>query len=75
VRFVRALGRDREKPPAARHGGRARTFLRQRCSCVTRSRKWHESKIHVQLLMAVKERHSRIVGDEVEFDLLEAAGA
>jgi hypothetical protein len=29
----------------------------------------------VQLLMAVKERHSRIVGDEVEFDLLEAAGA
>jgi hypothetical protein len=34
--------------------------------------KCHEPKVHVQLLMAVKERHSRIIGDEVEFDLLEA---
>ena len=31
----------------------------------------HESEVHVQLLVAVKERQARIVGEEVELELLE----
>jgi hypothetical protein len=33
----------------------------------------HEAKVHVQLLVTVKERESWIVGREVELELLEAA--
>src|SRR5579872_1492235 len=35
--------------------------------------KEHEAEVHVQLLVTVKQRHSGIVGHEVELDLLEAA--
>ena len=33
----------------------------------------HEAEIHVQLLVAVKERRTRVVGDEIELDLLKPA--
>ena len=33
----------------------------------------HEPEVHVQLLMAVEERPTGIVCDEIEFDLLKAA--
>lgn len=35
----------------------------------------HESEVHVQLLVAVKERQARIIGDEVELELLESPQA
>src|SRR5579864_4685436 len=39
--------------------------------CILEER--HESEIHMQLLMAMKESHTGIVGHEVERDLLKAA--
>ena len=33
----------------------------------------HESEIHVQLLMTVEERQTRIVGNKVKFEFLESA--
>jgi hypothetical protein len=30
----------------------------------------HEAEVHVQLLVAMEERHSRIVGDEIKLDFL-----
>jgi hypothetical protein len=33
----------------------------------------HEAEIHVELLVAVKQREAGIVGDEVEFDFLVSA--
>src|SRR5262249_33621539 len=46
-------------------------YARSCLSCVVEQE--HEAKIHVQLLMAVEQRQSRMIGDEIEFDFLKAA--
>ena len=33
----------------------------------------HEAEVHVQLLVAVEERRTRVVGDEIKLDLLKPA--
>ena len=40
-------------------------------SCVVEQK--HEAKIHVQLLMAMEQRQSRMIGNEIKFHFLKAA--
>lgn len=55
-----------------RHSAPFRVWLRLRCgSDVIEQR--HEPEVHVKLLVAVEQRQSWIVGDEVDFCLLIAA--
>ena len=61
---------ERRTGPAVSLGG-ARGDGHYGPSCVLQE--CHEPEIHVQLLVAVKECQSRIVGDEVEFEFLKSA--
>src|SRR5262249_44442616 len=46
-------------------------YARSCSSCVVEQE--HEAKIHVQLLMAMEQRQSRMIGNEIKFDFLKAA--
>src|SRR5271165_6771662 len=55
---------------ATRHRPANRELMRSASNILNQL---HEAEVHVQLLVAVEERRTPVVGDEIELDLLKPA--